>query len=211
MLAGCEMHLRTRFVWMELLNGAGLRELYQCVFNGGFIVKNGALLSLSLIACCLAPGLPLAADKMRQEIVAKRGADVMPFDLRATTHIFTKTRMGGIQRVIVKNSSDTVQIGLIRDHLRQITAQFSKGDFTGPTRIHGTAMPGLAELKAAQPGQIAIRYRELKTGAEIIYSSPNPGLVSALHRWFDAQLADHGHDAMAGHDHALDHSLIHPQ
>jgi hypothetical protein len=24
-------------------------------------------------------------------------------------------------------------------------------------------------------------------------------LVSALHRWFDAQLADHGKDAMDGH------------
>lgn len=170
-------------------------------------MKNIALLVLSIIVICLAPGLSFAADKTRQETVAERGVDVMPFDLKATTHIFTKRKMGGIQQVVVKNASDAAQIGLIREHLKKIAAQFSKGDFSGPTHIHEAEMPGLAELKAAQPAEIKIHYRKLKTGAEIIYSSKNPKLVAALHQWFDAQLADHGHDAMAGHD----HSMMHPQ
>jgi hypothetical protein len=170
-------------------------------------VKNIASIVLAIIVICLAPDFSFAADKTRQEAVAERGADVMPFDLKATTHIFTKSSMGGTQQVVVKNASDTEQIGLIREHLKMIAAQFSKGEFSDPTRIHGAAMPGLAELKAAQPGEIKINYRKLKAGAEIIYMTQNPKLVVALHKWFDAQLADHGHDAMAGHD----HSKMHPQ
>lgn len=166
-----------------------------------------ALFGLTIMVICLVPNFSFAADKTRQEVVAERGADVMPFDLKATTHIFTKRRMGGIQQVVVKDASDATQIGLIREHLKKIAAQFSSGDFSGPTRIHGAEMPGLAELKAAQPAEIKIRYRELKTGAEIIYTTQNPKLAAALHQWFDAQLADHGNDAMAGHD----HSMMHPQ
>jgi hypothetical protein len=32
-------------------------------------------------------------------------------------------------------------------------------------------------------------------------------LVGALHKWFDAQLSDHGADAMEGHHH--DHAKMH--
>ena len=62
-------------------------------------------------------------------------------------------------------------------------------------------MPGLAVLKAAVPGELRVRYRDLQSGAEIRYSPHDSKLVSALHEWFDAQVADHGTDAMAGHDH----------
>jgi hypothetical protein len=168
-------------------------------------MRNIALFVLTVIVISLVPSFSFAADKTRQEAVAKRGIDVMPFDLKSTTHIFTKNSMGGIQQVVVKNASDATQIGLIREHLKKIAAQFSTGDFSGPARIHGGAMPGLAELKAAQPDEIKIQYRKLKAGAEIIYMTQNPKLVVALHKWFDAQLADHGNDAMAGHDHSMKH------
>jgi hypothetical protein len=49
----------------------------------------------------------------------------------------------------------------------------------------------MAELEKAHPGQVRIEYKELPDGAQIEYSSDNPGLVKAIHRWFDAQLADH--------------------
>lgn len=135
----------------------------------------------------------------RQADVAKRGKDVMPFSLAATTHIFTKTAQGGGQQVVVKRANDAEQVRLTRLHLKEIRDQFLKGDYSGPTRIHGQNMPGLAELKAAAPGQVAIAYKDIKGGAELSYTTANAALVSALHRWFDAQLSDHGKDAMAGH------------
>ncbi|WP_247597016.1 aspartate carbamoyltransferase [Hydrogenophaga sp. PAMC20947] len=140
-----------------------------------------------------------AASEQRQAGVAQRGTDVMPFNLAATTHIFTKTAQGGVQQVVVKQADNAEQVKLTRLHLHEIRDQFLKGDFSGPERIHGQDMPGLAALKAARPGQIAITYRELKDGAELSYTTTQAALVVALHAWFDAQLSDHGKDAMAGH------------
>lgn len=140
-----------------------------------------------------------AADAARQAEVSRRGADVMPFSLAATQHVFTKTDDGGIQRVVARKPSDTAQIKLVRQHLREIETQFRRGDFTGPAHIHGADMPGLAELKAARPGAIGISYQDVPGGAELAYRTANPQLVTALHAWFDAQRSDHGHDAMAGH------------
>jgi hypothetical protein len=155
------------------------------------------------IALALAAILPLVghAAEGRQAEVAKRGADVMPFSLEATTHIFTKTAAGGTQRVVAKDAADVAQVRLVRQHLREIEAQFRKGDFSAPAHIHGNDMPGLAQLKAAKPGAISIDYKDVAGGAELAYRTANPKLVSSLHAWFDAQLSDHGADAMAGHEH----------
>lgn len=139
------------------------------------------------------------ASGQRQAEIAQRGKDVMPFSLAATTHIFTKTRQGGVQQVVVKDVRDAEQIRLTRLHLQEIRDQFLKGDFSGPTHIHGQDMPGLAELKAVRPGEIVITYKDINEGAELSYATANASFVSALHQWFDAQLTDHGKDAMAGH------------
>lgn len=162
------------------------------------------------IAFAFLVGFPLAAvaqDAQRQTEVAKRGGDVMPFSLKATTHVFTKTAEGGIQRVVVKSPADAQQIKRVREHLRDIRTQFLKGDFSGPTHIHGAGMAGLAELEAARPGQVAIDYQDTDNGAELSYRTTDAKLVRALHRWFDAQVSDHGADATAGHPHH-DHSTM---
>lgn len=138
-------------------------------------------------------------QSQRQADVAQRGKEVMPFSLAATTHVFSKTAQGGVQQVVVKDAGNAEQIRLTRLHLQEIRDQFLRGDFSGPTRIHGQDMPGLAELKGARPGQLSIGYADLKDGAELRYTTSDVALVSALHRWFDAQLADHGKDAKAGH------------
>jgi len=149
----------------------------------------------SVLSTSHAAGLP------RQAEVARRGADVMPFDLKTTTHIFSKTDKGGTQRVVVKDARDSVQTRLVREHLHEIRQQFQNGDFSGPTHVHGACMPGLSELKLSKPGAIAVDYREVHGGAELNYRTNDPTLVAALHRWFDAQLSDHGADAMQGHQH----------
>ncbi|EEA04181.1 conserved hypothetical membrane associated protein [Burkholderia sp. H160] len=146
----------------------------------------------------------VAEVTQRQMDVAQQGAEVMPFSLPATTHIFTKTADGGIQQVVTKHH-DPKQIDLIRGHLAGIAQQFSAGDFEAPEQIHGNDMPGLAVLRTARPGELKIHYRDLPNGGEIVYRSDEPRLVAALHSWFDAQLSDHGHDAMGGHDPGMMH------
>ncbi len=142
------------------------------------------------------------ADAQRQSEVANRGKDVMPFTLAATTHIFTKDAQGGVMQVVAKKSSETAQVNLVRKHLQEIRQQFLQGDFSGPSHIHGLDMPGLAGLKAAKPGQIDIAYKDVKGGAELRYKTADSDLVAAMHQWFDAQLSDHGKDAVKGHSHA---------
>lgn len=154
---------------------------------------------LALAAATLLP--PLAAradDAARQADVARRGAAVMPFDLAATVHVFTKTAQGGVQQVLARDPADETQARQVRQHLQALRERFLAGDWSAPAAIHGQDMPGLAELRAAPAGAIAVTYREVPGGAELGYATDDLRLVDALHRWFDAQLADHGADAMAG-------------
>jgi hypothetical protein len=165
-----------------------------------------SLLSLLPLFCLPVITLSAVAATPRQADVAARGAEVMPFDLQATSHVFTKSRNGGLQLVLVKDPKDAVQLRLVRSHLREISARFEKGDFSAPAQIHGQAMPGLAQLKQAKPGEITVHYRDLFNGAQLRYATSNPALVPVLHQWFDAQLADHGADAMEGHAHHGGHA-----
>lgn len=150
-----------------------------------------------LLAATAAQGAG-AASPQRQDAVAERGAKVMPFALDKTLHVFDKTDTGGVQQVVTKQAGDTEQRSLIRQHLQHIAAAFAQGDFSGPARIHGDQMPGLAELNAGAK-DLKIVYSELPEGGQIVYSSARPDLVQAIHRYFDAQLSDHGRHAVGGH------------
>jgi hypothetical protein len=140
-----------------------------------------------------------AQDAQRQEDVAKRGAEVMPFAHTDTMHVFTKTADGGTMRIVAKDAADAQQISMVRAHLQLMRGRFEQGEYSGPAHIHGDAMPGLADLKSAKPGKIAVSYRQVEGGAELQFRTADAKLLSALHDWFDAQLSDHGKDAVAGH------------
>jgi len=137
------------------------------------------------------------ADSGRQADVAERGSEVMPFDLERSTHRFSKTATGGRQTVTADAPVDQRQVGLIREHLQAEVQRFRRGDFADPARIHGTAMPGLAEL-AAGAAHIQMNYHELPEGAQVDYLTTEPALLRALHAWFDAQVSDHGRHAEHG-------------
>lgn len=156
-------------------------------------------LSIVMLLCTLiAPAYAVEpATPARLDEVAERGARVMPFDLEKTVHVFSKTPNGGLQQVLAKDAGDAGQIRLIREHLSHIAARFAQGDFSGPARIHGNAMPGLAAMSAGA-SQIRFAYGELPDGAQIDYSTDQPALAAAIHRYFDAQLSDHARHAVSG-------------
>lgn len=141
----------------------------------------------------------------RQEVVAERGARVMPFSLDATTHVFDKNATGGTQRVIADAPGDRSEIRLIRQHLREEAEAFRRGEFADPASIHGQKMPGLAALKIGHR-RIEVRSRYLPEGAEITYRTSDSRLAAAIGDWFDAQLNDHGADAARGEHSGSDHS-----
>lgn len=140
---------------------------------------------------------PPATLEQRQADVRARGPDVMAFALGATQHVFEKTPNGGTQRVRARDGH-TEQVPLIRAHLKSIAQAFAARDFSGPAHIHGAGMAGLAELAAAPTSALQVSYRDLGDGAELTYRAETDALRDAVHRWFDAQLADHGGDATDG-------------
>ncbi|GAA2405817.1 hypothetical protein GCM10010191_12160 [Actinomadura vinacea] len=133
----------------------------------------------------------------RQAEIAAKSRQVMPFDLDRTTHRFTKTGTGGVQTVTADDPADARQVELIRQHLTEETAAFRKGDYGDPASIHGGEMPGLRELEQGHT-RIATRYAQTPSGAQITYTTSDPGLIKALHAWFDAQVTDHGQHAEHG-------------
>lgn len=150
---------------------------------------------LAVIALIVAACGEATAD--RQAEVAERGAEVMPFDLDATTHRFTKTSDGGVQTVTADDPSDQTQVRLVREHLLVERDMFASGDYDDPARIHGMDMPGVAELRAGYQ-RIDVSYSDVPAGAELRYTTNDTDLVKAIHAWFDRQVTDHGAHAEAG-------------
>jgi len=137
-----------------------------------------------------------AAPRSRDDQVREASKDVMPFSMGATQHIFRKTHDGGVQTVVVRKP-DEQQTTMVRQHLRQLAEQFRARDFTGPAHIHGATMPGLSEMRASEPTDLDVTYADVSGGGQITYSAHTRALVDAVHRWFDAQVSDHGRDARA--------------
>ena len=170
-----ETRSSSRARWARMIGGAGLLTI------------------IGALAILIASGKLTQSD--RQEMVHEQGGAVMPFDLDRTTHVFKTTDTGGIETVITKDPADSQQIALIQHHLQHEVLRFRDGDFGDPATIHSTGMPGLKEL-AAGAANITFSYVALPNGAQISYATTDLHLIDALHRWFAAQLADHGHDAM---------------
>jgi hypothetical protein len=131
-----------------------------------------------------------------QQHVHQMAHTVMPFDMSKTVHIFKMTESGGVQRVIAKDAGGTEQIALVRQHLRHEAEKFQHGDYSDPAALHGAEMPGLKDLQAESEG-ITVAFSELPAGAEITFQSTDLYLITAIHRWFGAQLSEHGADARA--------------
>jgi hypothetical protein len=93
-------------------------------------------------------GCTLALAQTKQEHVHHSDQSVMPFDLTKTTHIFRMTDSGGVERVVVKDSTAQYQVALIQKHLQHEAVAFQLGDYSDPASLHGADMPGLNDLQA---------------------------------------------------------------
>ncbi|MFT6913760.1 MAG: hypothetical protein ACJAWL_000046 [Motiliproteus sp.] len=131
-----------------------------------------------------------------QEHVHQMAHSVMPFEMSKTVHIFEMTESGGVQKVIAKDAGGTDQIALIQQHLEHEAEKFQRGDYSDPATLHGAKMAGLKDLGIGASG-IKVMYRDLPLGAEIRFETSDLHLLTAIHRWFGAQLSEHGTDARA--------------
>lgn len=156
----------------------------------GFHCAANAIAVLLLLNCSI------AFAQTTQERVHTMSHNVMPFDMSKTIHIFKMTESGGIERILVRDPRDVDQVALIRHHLKREAEKFQRGDYSDPAKLHGSDMPGLKELEA-NASQIKVSYSELPKGAQITFKTKSLRLLTAIHRWFGAQLSEHGADARA--------------
>ena len=139
-------------------------------------------------------------ESKQKEEVKEITQKVVPYDKKETLETFSKTVHGGVQHVVVKSPGNKKQIQLIQDYLSKMALDFRKGDFSIPERIHGTDMPGLAQMKKAETDDILYEYKALPDGAQIHYTTEWPLDVQAIHEFFDAQTKSHGSDEVPAHE-----------
>ena len=132
----------------------------------------------------------------QQEQVHRMSHHVMPFDMAKTVHVFKMTASGGEQRVLIRNPVDGDQIALIRRHLKHEMQNFRRGDYSDPVSLHGANMPGLAEMQTYS-SRIEVSYADIPDGAQLTFKTTDLQALTAIHRWFGAQLSEHGADARA--------------
>jgi len=163
-----------------------------------FLVATSCVLIsvLGTIGVLFSAGWLNVAQANHQAMIHDMGSQVMPFDLSQTTHIFKMTENGGIQQVIAKDPGDSAQVALIQQHIQHEVMLFGAGDFSDPMSLHGGDMLGVKELSAGAT-QINIEYVALPDGAQITFTTQDLHLITEIHRWFGAQLSDHGSDAIA--------------
>jgi hypothetical protein len=156
----------------------------------------GAMHAMMSSMCSQQTGGDSSATPDRQRMIHEHGASVMPFDLNRTLHHFQILPDGGLQTVTANDPTDQTQITLIQQHLADLAQRFQQGDFSEPAALHGADMPGLSDLAAAG-SRLQIAYTALPNGAQLRFTTQDPDTLTALQRWFTAQLADHGPDAVA--------------
>jgi len=161
------------------------------------VVSSSILLSiLGTVGVLFGAGWLVLPQTNRQVMVHDMSSNVMPFDLSQTIHVFEMTESGGIQQVVTKDPNDSAQITLIQQHIQHEVMLFSAGNFSDPMLLHGSEMPGVKELSAGA-AQIKVEYAALPNGAQITFITQDTHIVTEIHRWFGAQLSDHGSDAIA--------------
>jgi hypothetical protein len=155
-------------------------------------------ITVALLAAgaCMVSWTGRAPAQTAQEHVHSSAHTVMPFDMSKTVHIFRMTEQGGIQRVVIRDPAAKEQVVLIQQHLKLEAERFQTGDFSDPGKLHGKDMPGLKDLQAGA-SMIKVSYAALSDGAEMTFSTEDRHLLTAIHRWFGAQLSEHGSDARA--------------
>jgi hypothetical protein len=156
--------------------------------KGGFAVL---AVAAALIGCA-----GQASAQSAQAHVHDSAHTVMPFDISKTVHVFRMTDQGGVQRVLIRDPSYKEQVPFIQQHLKHEAERFQVGNYSDPGMLHGSEMPGLDDLRAGA-SHIRVAYAALPDGAEISFTTEDRHLLTAIHRWFGAQLSEHGADAKA--------------
>jgi hypothetical protein len=138
-----------------------------------------------------APLPPPAHDSTHAAHAAmeQRGAEVMGVDQQTSVHAFEALPNGGLIE-LQRASDDSAGMRTIRAHLRAIAQAFSQGDFSSPTYIHLTSVPG-ARVMADRRQAIRYDYRDLPRGGALRISTADNVARKAIWEFVAYQRNEH--------------------
>jgi len=145
------------------------------------------VIGLLAVACCV--GTPLAGQDTAFRAMQDRGKSAMGVDQYSSLHHFDPLPDGG-RIALQRDSADAAGVAAIRDHLRQISGAFGRGDFAIPGFVHAQAVPGTRVMSAKRA---AIRYvfHPLPGGGEVRIVTRDPAAVAAVHDFLAFQGREH--------------------
>jgi hypothetical protein len=121
----------------------------------------------------------------------------MGVDQYTSGHVFEDLPDGG--RIVLErdDARDTSAIAQIRAHMREVAADFTRGDFTKPFAVHAMAVPG-TDVMGARSQSIKYAVSDRPRGADVRIVSTDSAAIAAIHRFLAFQRRDH----RAGDDHS---------
>ncbi len=122
--------------------------------------------------------------------MSARGAQAMGFDQDKTAHHFYLFPDGGAIDVSVRDAADKTNLDAIRTHLPHITTMFGAGNFETPMLVHGTDVPGTAEM-SSRKDRISYTYVQTTKGGRVDIMTSDPAAVEAVHAFLRFQITDH--------------------
>lgn len=158
-----------------------------------FIVALGLLATSTFAQHDMPPGMTheqhLALMKKQAEM-KQRGNAAMGFDQDKTTHHFFLRPSGGVIQVEANSTEDTTSRDQIRAHMKKISEEFAKGDFSAPVATHAEMPPGAQTMKNLKT-KIAYSYEERPRGAAVHINSSDESAISAVHDFLRYQIKEH--------------------
>src|SRR5438270_259945 len=163
----------------------------------------GQLAMLSIVLTCTGSAAfaqhPMPPGMTHEEHLAqiqkdadlkRRGAAAMAFDQETTTHHFRLYETGGAIEVVANDPAAEATIGQIRTHLKEIAADFSRGDFSKPFATHGEVPPGVPGMQEGK-NALAFRYEDMPSGGRLRITTSDAKATDALHEFLRYQVREH--------------------
>lgn len=120
----------------------------------------------------------------------KRGVAAMGFDQGATTHHFGLTTTGAFIQVQVNDPADVANRDTIRAHLKEIAADFARGDFSKPFLTHDETPPGVETMRRVK-AVIEFSFEETESGGRVRITTADAEALNGIHDFVRYQIKEH--------------------
>ena len=157
------------------------------------------LVMILALVCACSPG-PDAASRAEARRAAaaadssfadvqSRGRVGMGVDQYTSTHLFQPLPDGG-RIELQRDTADSAGRAQILEHMGEIAAAFSAGDFSVPGFVHAREVPG-TEVMATRRAEIRYVVESLPRGAAVRLTTGDSSAVAAIHEFLAFQRQDH--------------------